>query len=94
MLSIGVNEQTPRSDFETCPICTARIPFSLAMHMVAAHSANAIESSTDTRSVTFRDVQASAHRQSQSRHSWKSKRLNHTRRGESELVGRKGKRGR
>lgn len=80
MVSIRVNERTPRSDFEMCPICTAKIPFSLAMHMVAAHSANAIESSVDSRSATFRDVQASAHGESQ------SKRLNHTGRGKSGFV--------
>ena len=78
---IGVNEQTPRSDFELCPICTAKVPFSLAMHMVAAHSSNAIETSAETPNVNLRNVQASAHRQSQSKPPWRSKRLNHTRRG-------------
>ena len=45
IVPLGVNERTPRSGFEMCPICTARIPFSLAMHMVAAHSPNAIKTS-------------------------------------------------
>jgi len=88
-LPIGVNEQTPRSDFELCPICTGKVPFSLAMHMVAAHSSNAIETSAETPNVNLRNVQASAHRQSQSKPPWHSKRLNHTRRG---LVRNRGQR--
>src|SRR5208282_3801346 len=81
ILCIGVNEQTPRSSFELCPICTARVPFSLAMHMVAAHSANALENSVDSRSVTFREAQASAHRPSRPRHHSRSKRLHAAGRG-------------
>jgi hypothetical protein len=58
----SLNELSPRSDPKLCPICGAKIPFSLALHMMAAHSPDAKERLTDTPGSL--PCQISAHRQS------------------------------
>ncbi len=40
MVSGSVNEP-PRPNSEHCPVCGIKIPFSLAMHMMTAHSQEA-----------------------------------------------------
>jgi len=90
MLEHRVNEQAPKSDFKLCPICRARIPFSLAMHMVAAHSPNAIENSAETPDVKFREFQALAHQQSPSNLASESKRSGRSAGARPRFVRRKG----
>jgi hypothetical protein len=92
MLSHSMNEPSTRSDSKLCPICKAKIPFSLALHMVAAHSPNALERSVETPDMTFRDAQASALQQSQSRAFSDSTRPPRSARGKSGYERRKGKR--
>ena len=43
MLRAKMNEPSARPDPKLCPICKSKIPFSLALHMVAAHSPEAKE---------------------------------------------------
>ena len=37
-----MNEPSARSDAKHCPLCGSKIPFSLALHMMAVHSPEAM----------------------------------------------------
>src|SRR5579859_6118950 len=58
-----MNEPTAVPDSTRCPVCNIKLPFSLAMHMVAAHSSNAIENPEKTPDVAFGHVKASSYHQ-------------------------------
>jgi len=84
-----MNEPPSVSNSNRCPVCNIKLPFSLAMHMVAAHSPNSIENTAETPDVNFRQFQVSAYQQSQPNSASDSRRANHTHKGKSEFVRRK-----
>ena len=63
MLNHGMNEASLRSGLKLCPICNARIPFSLALHMMAAHSPQSEERNARVVAGTMADDQDSTHRE-------------------------------
>jgi hypothetical protein len=87
-----MNEPPSRSDSKLCPICSAKIPFSLAMHMVAAHSPNAIENTATTPELAFRDAQALAHQHWEPKPVSDSRGPNQTRGGSSKFARKNGRR--
>ena len=72
MLAYSLNEPPPPPDSKLCPVCGAKIPFSLALHMMAAHSPDSKARLTET--------QISAHHQSRSKPRSDPRRPNNTRR--------------
>ena len=93
MLFRRMNEPPSVTDSTRCPVCNIRLPFSLAMHMVAAHSPNAIENTAGTPEVNFRQFQVSAYQQSQPNSASDSRRANHTQKDKSSPVRRRDRRG-
>jgi len=91
MLFRRMNEPPSVFDSTRCPVCNIKLPFSLAMHMVAAHSPNAIENAQKTHAV-FGHVQASAYQQSRSNPPSDSGRAHHMHKVKSEFVGRRERR--
>jgi hypothetical protein len=63
------------------------------MHMVAAHSPNAIENAAETPDANFRHFQVSSYQQSQPNSAADSRRANHDRKGKSGFGRRREKRG-
>ena len=57
-----MNEPSARTDSKHCPICRAKIPFSLALHMVAVHSPEAMARNAEAMDTTVPnyDVHAAA----------------------------------
>jgi len=91
-LARSVNEPSPRSDSKLCPTCGAKIAFSLALHMMAAHSPEGKARTAETPEETLPYAQVPAHQQSRPRAGSRSKRPNHTRTGRSGFRGEQGKR--
>jgi hypothetical protein len=92
MLFRRMNEPPSVSDSTRCPVCNIKLPFSLAMHMVAAHSPNAVEKAEKTPDAVFGHVQASAYHQSRSNPPSDSGRGHHMHKVKSEFVGRRERR--
>jgi len=92
MIVHRMNELPSLSDSTRCPVCNIKLPFSLAMHMVAAHSPNAIENAEKTPDAAFGHVQASAYQQSRSNPPSDSGRAHHVHKVKSEFVGRRERR--
>ena len=91
MLTCSVNEQPPRSGSKICPICKAKIPFSLALHMMAAHSPEAQARSAKALDETLPNHQVPAHQESWSEPPSDAKRPSHRNRGKPGFVRKKGK---
>lgn len=53
-----VNEVTTRNEIGRCPICNSKIPFSLALHMQAVHSPDAIRRNAEMLEASLVDQQA------------------------------------
>jgi hypothetical protein len=91
-LSCNVNEPRPLSDSKLCPICRAKVPFSLALHMIAAHSPEAKERSAKALDDTLPNYQVSAHKQAWSEPPSNSRRPNPAHRDKSGFARNRGKR--
>jgi hypothetical protein len=89
MIVHRMNELPSVSDSTRCPVCNIKLPFSLAMHMVAAHSANAIENAEKTPDAVFGHVQASAYHHPRPNPPSESRRPNQVHKVKSEFVGRR-----
>ena len=87
----NMNEPPSAIDSTRCPVCDIKLPFSLAMHMLAAHSPNATKNSSETPGVNFRYLHISAYQQSQPNSASDSRRANHTQSAKSKFVKRPGK---
>ena len=92
-LPLRMNDLRPLSGSDRCPVCNVKVPFSLAMHMVAAHSPNAIENAAQSPDVTLREIQASAYLQSHQKDASDVRRPNRPRRGKRDFARGNGKRG-
>jgi hypothetical protein len=84
-----MNESLSVFDSTRCPVCNIKLPFSLAMHMVAAHSSNSIESVEKIADAAFGHVKASAYHHSMPNPTADSKRKNQVHKVKSEFVGRR-----
>lgn len=88
----SMNEPPPPSGAKLCPICRAKIPFSLALHMQAAHSPEALERNAEAVERELSESPGSAHQPPRSKRPSGAKRGNHPRRGQGGFGRKKGKR--
>jgi hypothetical protein len=86
-----MNEPPSAIDSTRCPICDIKLPFSLAMHMLAAHSPNAIENGVETPGANFRYLQVAASQQSMPNSASDIRRANHTHKGKKSKFERRKK---
>ena len=87
----GMDEPPPLSGPNRCPVCGARIPFSLAQHMVAAHSPGAKARAAELADFPLPGDHGLAHSQPQSKSASERNGANHSR-GKWGFVRRNGKR--
>jgi hypothetical protein len=90
-LTHSVNEPAPRSDPKFCPLCGAKIAFSLALHMVAAHSPNSKVRNAESGEQSSPHDQFRPHQQSRSRRQSGTKSQNQARQRRSGFKRKHGK---